>query len=151
MTAVPFAAMLAPGEAPSKKERHLRYVANPGIRNYEENGGAGVVIHNMDDGCKFVKRIPIWDVPAGQKPENVKGIAAGAKTGRIYVTTRNHMVALDAIRGQKIWDKTYEGGCDRMAISPNGCLPRWTTRLWRRAVLIIQFPSSRNSVRGFST
>jgi DNA-binding beta-propeller fold protein YncE len=30
------------------------------------------------------------------------------------------MVAVDAITGKRIWDKTYEGGCDRMAISPDG-------------------------------
>ena len=30
------------------------------------------------------------------------------------------MIAIDAISGKKIWDKTYEGGCDRMAISPDG-------------------------------
>jgi DNA-binding beta-propeller fold protein YncE len=43
------------------------------------------------------------------------------------------MVAIDAISGKKIWDKTYEGGCDRMAISPDGKLlyvpqlegPKW--------------------------
>jgi DNA-binding beta-propeller fold protein YncE len=30
------------------------------------------------------------------------------------------MIAIDAITGKTIWDKTYEGGCDRMAISPDG-------------------------------
>ena len=31
-----------PAEPPAgKKEQHLLYVANPGIRNYEENGGTG--------------------------------------------------------------------------------------------------------------
>src|SRR5260370_16000408 len=32
------------------------------------------------------------------------------------------MIAIDAISGRRIWDKTYEGGCDRMAISPDGAL-----------------------------
>jgi len=134
LLALVFATALLPGEAPTKKEKHLLYVANPGIRNYEENGGVGVVIYDIDDGYKFVKRIPTWEVPAGQKPENVKGIAASAKTGKVYVTTLNHMIALDAITGQKLWDKTYEGGCDRLAISPDGKLlyvpqlegPFWT-------------------------
>ena len=30
------------------------------------------------------------------------------------------MIAIDAVSGKRIWDKTYEGGCDRMAISPDG-------------------------------
>jgi len=129
-----FAAALLPGESPSGKGKHLLYVANPGIRNYEENGGVGVVVYDIDNGYKFVKRLPTWDVPSGQKSENVKGIAASAKTGKVYVTSLNRMIALDAITGQKLWDKTYEGGCDRMAISPDGKLlyvpqlegPFWT-------------------------
>jgi hypothetical protein len=36
--------------------------------------------------------IPTWDVPQGKKPENVKGIAASAKTGRVYVASLNRMI-----------------------------------------------------------
>ncbi|HET8546899.1 MAG TPA: hypothetical protein VFL57_02805 [Bryobacteraceae bacterium] len=128
-----FGACLLPGREPNGKEKHLLYVASPGIRNYEEYGGVGILVYDIDDGYRFVKRIPTWEVPAGQKPENVKGIAASARTGRVYVTTINRMLALDAVTGRKLWDKTYEGGCDRMAISPDGKLlyvpqfegPRW--------------------------
>ena len=122
LLALLFAGALLPGQSAAGKEKHLLYVANPGIRNYEENGGVGVVVYDIDDGYKFVKRLPTWDVPAGQKPENVKGIAASAKTGKMYVTSLNRMIALDAITGNKLWDKTYEGGCDRLAISPDGKL-----------------------------
>jgi YVTN family beta-propeller protein len=103
-------------------DRHLLYVANPGTRNYTEYGGVGISVFDIDNGYKFVRRIPTWDVPAGKQPENVKGIAASAKTGRIYVSSLNRMVAIDMISGKRIWDKTYEGGCDRMAISPDGKL-----------------------------
>jgi DNA-binding beta-propeller fold protein YncE len=101
-------------------EQHLLYVASPGIRNYVEYGGVGILVFDIDDGYKFVRRIQTWNVPVGTKPENVKGIAASAKTGRVYVTSLSRMIALDAVTGEKIWDKTYEGGCDRMAISPDG-------------------------------
>ena len=30
------------------------------------------------------------------------------------------MAAFDAVSGKKLWDKAYEGGCDRMALSPDG-------------------------------
>jgi DNA-binding beta-propeller fold protein YncE len=118
---------------PSGKEKHLLYVASPGIRNYEEHGGVGILVFDIDDGYRFVKRIPTWDVPAGQKPENIKGIAASAKTGRVYVTTLNRMMALDAVTGKKLWDKQYEGGCDRLAISPDGktlYVPQLEGPLW---------------------
>ena len=106
--------------APKRSEQHFLYVASPGVRNYTEYGGVGVLVFDIDQGYKFVRRIPTWNVPAGEKPENVKGIAASAKTGRIYVTSLTHTIALDAVSGKVIWDKTFEGGCDRLAISPDG-------------------------------
>jgi DNA-binding beta-propeller fold protein YncE len=107
----------ASGEA---KEKHLLYVANPGIRNYVEYGGIGVTVFDIDNGYKFVRRIPTWETPAGKQPENVKGIAATTATGKFYVSTINRMAAFEIVSGKKLWDRAYEGGCDRMAISPDG-------------------------------
>ena len=100
--------------------QHLLYVASPGIRNYTEYGGVGVLVFDIDHGYKFVRRIHTWDVPQGEKPQNVKGIAASAKTGIIYVTSLDHVIAIDAVNGKTLWDKTYKAGCDRLAISPDG-------------------------------
>jgi DNA-binding beta-propeller fold protein YncE len=108
--------------APGAMERHYLYVASPGTRNYVEYGGVGILVFDIDHGYKFVRRIPTWKVPEGREPENVKGIAASARTGRVYLTSLNRMIAIDAVSGRAIWDKTYEGGCDRMAISPDGKL-----------------------------
>ena len=118
--AVLSAVLLLRGQPASGKEKHLLYVASPGIRNYVEYGGVGILVFDMDDGFRFVKRIPTWTVPPGKEPENVKGIAASAKTGRVYVTTLTRMMALDAVTGKVLWDRAYEGGCDRLAISPDG-------------------------------
>jgi hypothetical protein len=41
----------------------LLYVASPGIRNYVEYGGVGILVFDIDNGYKFVRRIPTWDVP----------------------------------------------------------------------------------------
>src|SRR5882724_12057201 len=114
------AVWIVPARLPSAAEQHLLYVASPGTRNYVEYGGVGILVFDIDKGYKFVRRIPTWSVAEGKAPENVKGIAASAKTGRVYVTSLNRMIAIDAISGKRIWDKTYEGGCDRMAISPDG-------------------------------
>ena len=67
--------------AAKESERRLIYVASPGIRNYVEYGGVGVLVFDADHGHRFVKRIPTWDVPAGNEAENVKGIAACAAPG----------------------------------------------------------------------
>jgi DNA-binding beta-propeller fold protein YncE len=98
-----------------------------------EYGGVGILVFDIDNGYKFVRRIPTWTVPEGKEPENVKGIAASAKTGRVYVTSLNRMIAIDAVSGKKIWDKSYEGGCDRLAISPDGKIlyvPQLEGPLW---------------------
>jgi DNA-binding beta-propeller fold protein YncE len=118
--AITTALLVFTAEPAVAKERHLLYAASPGIRNYLEYGGMGIVVFDIDNGYKFVKRMPTWDLAPGQKAENVKGIAANAKTGTVYVSTINRMAAFDAVSGKKLWDKTYEGGCDRMALSPDG-------------------------------
>ncbi len=112
LLALLFARPLLRGRPPSGKTRHLLYVASPGIRNYVEYGGAGILVFDMDNGFRFVKRIPTWHVAPGEEPENVKGIVASAKTGRVYVTNNSRTLALDAVMGNKLWDIKYEGGCD---------------------------------------
>jgi DNA-binding beta-propeller fold protein YncE len=103
-------------------DRHFLYVAVPGIRNYVEYGGVGILVFDVDAGYRFVKRIPTFDVPAGEAPENVKGIAASARTNRLYVSTPRRLAAFDLLTEKMLWNRTYEGGCDRMALSPDGAL-----------------------------
>jgi hypothetical protein len=45
---------------PAPAERHLLYVASPGTRNYTEYGGVGLLVFDIDDGYRFVRRIPTW-------------------------------------------------------------------------------------------
>lgn len=104
----------------SNGERHFLYVAEPGVRNYVEYGGIGVIVYDMDNGHKFVRRIPTFPAVAGQEPENVKGVAASAKTGRLYVSTIKRVAAIDLATDKLLWNKEYEGGADRLAISPDG-------------------------------
>jgi DNA-binding beta-propeller fold protein YncE len=120
LSAVSLAVLIPVVPIQAAAAQHLLYVASPGIRNYVEYGGVGILVFDIDNGHKFVRRIPTWEVPEGKKPENVKGIAASAKTGTVYVTALSRMIAINAVTGEKIWDKTYKRGCDRMAISPDG-------------------------------
>ena len=88
--------------APPDNERHYLYVAEPGIRNYVEHGGVGVLVFDMDRGYTFVRRIPSQAVPAGADPENVKGVGANARTGRLYVTTLLRVMAFDLTTDRKL-------------------------------------------------
>src|ERR1700687_3173728 len=101
----------------AQNHRYL-YAAVPGVRNYLQHGGIGIVVFDMDNGYKFVKRIPTWPVEPGKPAENVKGIAADAGTGRIYITTPNQIAAFDLTTEKMVWQKSYEGGFDRPVLSP---------------------------------
>lgn len=106
---------------PTEKERHYLYVAEPGIRNYLQYGGAGILVFDMDQGHRFVKRI---ETPASlaAKPENIKGICANAKTQRLHFTTLTKLYCLDLRTEKTLWDKALPGGCDRLATTPDGKL-----------------------------
>jgi DNA-binding beta-propeller fold protein YncE len=127
--------VLALAAVAGAKEHRYLYAASPGIRNYLEHGGMGIVVFDIEDGYKPVRRIPTWDEPGpGQQAENVKGIEADAARGVIFVSTIKRVGAFDAISGKKLWDKTYEGGADRISLSPDGKIlyvpslegPHWT-------------------------
>ncbi len=111
--------MSSPGASQYVESRRL-YVAEPGIRNYVQYGGLGILVFDVSHGHKFVKRIPTWPVKPGAEPENVKGICACAKTNRLYVSTTARMLCMDIQAEKVLWDRTYEGGCDRMSITPDG-------------------------------
>src|ERR1051325_658821 len=100
--------------------RRLLYITEPGIRNYVRYGGVGVLVYDIDNNYKFVRRIQTWSVPAGREPDNVKGVVASARTGRLYVTTTARMACIDLVTDKIVWDKAPEGGCDRPSISPAG-------------------------------
>ena len=113
--------------AASAKERHLLYVAVPGVFNHHPDanynlryGGVGIIVFDMDHGFRFVKRIPTWKLEPGQTVEMIKGIAADAAGSRLYVTTTARIGAFDLKTDKMVWEKQYEGGFDRLAISPDG-------------------------------
>ena len=100
--------------------RRLLYVAVPGVRNYLEYGGHGVLVFDIDAGYRFVKRIPSAGLDEQGRPLNVKGVCASALTRRLYVSTLRTLLCFDLVTEKLLWEKPYEGGCDRMAISPDG-------------------------------
>src|SRR5687767_10860270 len=75
--------------------KRLLYVAVPGIRNYLEYGGHGLLVFDVDDGYRFVKRIPTAGLDKDGKPVNVKGVCANAATDRLYVSTIATLTCLD--------------------------------------------------------
>jgi len=100
--------------------QRLLYVAAPGIRDYVEYGGHGLLVFDIDRNHKFVKRIPTGGLNESGKPINVKGICASAKTKRIHISTKVSLMCLDMVTEELLWEREYDKGCDRMALSPDG-------------------------------
>lgn len=106
------------GEENPRLRRYL-YVVTPGIRNYLEFGGAGILVFDIDQGHRFVKRIA---TPASteEKPDNIKGVCAHAESKRLYFATRSTLYAVDLSSEQTLWAKSLPDGTDRMSITPDG-------------------------------
>jgi len=103
-----------------EKAKHYLYVAVPGIRNYLEYGGHGILVYDMADNFRLVKRIPTQGLKADGTPSNVKGVAVSLATNSIYITTLEAMQRIDLATEKIVWEKQYNGGCDRLAMSPDG-------------------------------
>jgi hypothetical protein len=117
---------------PEKGERHLLYVVAPGIRNYLEFGGAGILVFDMDNGHAFVKRIATT-ASREDKPANIKGVCANAVTKRLYFTTPKALYCVDLLTEQTLWHKELPQGCDRMSLTPDGkvlYVPSFEKDIW---------------------
>ncbi len=132
-----FAAPAAADSELSGIKRRL-YVVTPGIRNYLEFGGAGVLVFDADyklnaaDSYKFLRRIP---TPASraEKPENIKGVCASATPPRLFFTTISTIYCLDLLTEESLWERKLEKGCDRLNITPDGrqlFVPSFEKDIW---------------------
>jgi len=137
--AVPFVLFLSPRTRLSPTAicpgviKHYLYVAAPGIRDYLGYGGHGILVFDMDNGHRFVKRIATKGFHPDNTPSNVKGVAVSIPLNSIYVSTVESLQRIDLATDKLIWEKTFEGGCDRMSISPDGktmYLPSFENHFW---------------------
>jgi hypothetical protein len=112
-----------PARAPMARDgavhRYL-YVAAPGVRNYLQYGGHGLLVFDMDNHFALVRRIATGGLDDKGQPSNVKGVAVSLFTHCIYISTIQTLQCLDLVTEKTIWEKGYAGGCDRMSVSPDG-------------------------------
>ncbi|AEV97014.1 hypothetical protein A4D02_18400 [Niastella koreensis] len=125
-------------QAPAKtsaaiQNKRYLYVATPGIRDYLGYGGHGILVFDINNNHRFVKRISTQGFHPNGKPSNVKGIAVSIPLNSIYITTLESLQRIDLTTDKLVWEKKFEGGCDRMAISPDGLmmyLPSLENTFW---------------------
>lgn len=103
-----------------EKPKKYLYVAVPGIRNYLGYGGHGILIFDIDEGHRFVKRIATQGFSSNGKPSNVKGIDVSIPLNSLFISTLEGVQRLDLKTEKIVWEIAYEGGADRMSISPDG-------------------------------
>jgi DNA-binding beta-propeller fold protein YncE len=101
------------------KERHYLYVVAPGIRDYLQFGGAGILVFDIDNNHKFVRRI-VTPPSQDAKPSNIKGVCASPVTQKLYFSTLTTLSCVDLKTDKTLWTKALPGGCDRMSITPDG-------------------------------
>ena len=115
----------APVRPAAQHELRYLYVALPGPdvtpRGADEDRAVRILVFDIADGYRFVRRIPVWPAGRNDAPEVVRGTAASARAGRFYIRTTSRLAAIDLSTDKIIWEKSYEGHCcDRIALSPDG-------------------------------
>ena len=127
------APLTALGAAP--RVTRFLYVVCPGVRDYLEFGGAGILAFDIDAGHKFVKRIATTASRAA-KPRNIKGVVASAATGKLHFTTPEALYCVDLVSEKTDWSKELPQGCDRLAATPGGktlFVPSFEKDIWNVA------------------
>ena len=72
VTLLAMIATMSAARAAVPPEGRFLYVATPGIRDYLEYGGHGVLVYDIDHGHRLVRRIASTGVDEKGKPLNVK-------------------------------------------------------------------------------
>jgi DNA-binding beta-propeller fold protein YncE len=125
------APLASAARAQARVSRRL-YVVCPGIRDYLEFGGAGILVFDIDNEHKFVKRIATA-ASKEAKPRNIKGVVASPHTGKLHFTTPERLYCVDLVSEKTEWGKELPQGCDRLAATPDGkklFVPSFEKDIW---------------------
>ncbi|GAA4453553.1 hypothetical protein GCM10023189_18780 [Nibrella saemangeumensis] len=107
-------------DKPAPRVKRYLYVVTPGVRNYLGYGGHGIQVFDIDNNHRFVKFIPTGGLRKDGTPSNVKGVDISLATNCIYISTLEALQCIDLTTEKLVWEKQYEGGVDRISISPDG-------------------------------
>jgi len=110
-----------------RKGQELIYLATPGGESDDHDStrynGEGIIVLDPATNYSFVKRIPLQNLPASMKPEEVSAMMISPATNYAYISTRGHLIALDLATDKIVWSKTYDPintCCERGAVTPDG-------------------------------
>jgi hypothetical protein len=117
--------------ASAAEQRHLYVFRAPKDRDGFRTVKPSIEIHDINNGHKFIKVVPVT-VPSGTRPVgDIRGVMANVKTKRIYIShygatatsSRHHpgwVLCLDMTTFKPLWHKSYDQSVDRGTLSPDG-------------------------------
>ena len=106
--------------------KRFLYVSTPDGAQEEGRSGKGMMVFDIDNGHKFVRRIeiPIFE-------EGLRGFTGSLKNHSVYYSTTNRRLGCFDLESEKVvWDKTYPAGCDRSSITMDGTTIYAPTGWW---------------------
>ena len=104
------------GLASHAAEKHFLYVGSPDGAQTDGRSGTGILIFDIDDGHRFVRRI---EIPSFR--EGLRGFTGNARTHRIYFSTTSRRLGCFDLETEKVvWERVYDAGCDRSSVTPDG-------------------------------
>jgi DNA-binding beta-propeller fold protein YncE len=106
---------------PVRHDKRYLYVALPGSDDADADRSIRILVFDIADDHRFVRRIPLWPASGGEDAETVRGTAASARTRRLYISTTRRIAAIDLNTDAILWQNRYDGHCcERLAVSPDG-------------------------------
>jgi hypothetical protein len=109
-------ALAAPGTAAEPETKRYLYLSTPDGAQTEGRSGTGILIFDIDGGHRFVRRI---DLPIFR--EGLRGFTGSLETRcAYYSTTERRLGCFHLEKEEVVWERTYEAGCDRSSITPDG-------------------------------
>ena len=102
------------------------YCASPDGAQMQSGSGHAIVVFDIDNGFKFVRRIEIARFTSG-----IRGMTGCLATHALYYSTSNHELGCYDLETDKIvWEQRYQAGCDRSCITPDGSKIYVPTGFW---------------------
>lgn len=96
-------------------EKRYLYMTTPDAAQ-PGGSGAGILIYDIEDGHRLVRRI---DIPSFK--EGLRGFCASAGRHAAYFSTTSARLGCFDLETEKIlWDRKYEAGCDRACVTLDG-------------------------------
>src|SRR5437762_9656813 len=91
------------GVIPQSITKRYLYVAVPGIRDYLGYGGHGILVFDIDNNHRFVKRIATKGLHPDGTPSNVKGVVVSVALNSIYISTIESLQRIDLATDKLVW------------------------------------------------